>query len=272
MSVESAGNQSNEINGDELKENITLCTRAGTYQVNTEQESSGSNTTHSTPIASKKDFRHVHFLKCKNHCLAAPKWTKDNDECANCILFNSSPLPNRRLSTVKDVICYYFYLHATPAYHHQAADQDTATDIMNHWISCNVYTISLKSIVKRVSTLRTRYIYLKEYPKLKKKDKYWGEYNEFIEQRAKLFDIIGDDERIKNQENVWKVKMIEKDYKFYENMCCQPQLGYCSNVDKKWQRTEKRKHREADALEKRRAESESVTRSLKRNLLRGLTL
>ena len=138
MSVESAGNQSNEINGDELKEYITLCTRAGTYQVNTEQESSGSNTTHSTPIASKKDFRHKHFLKCKNHCLAAPKWTKDNDECANCILFNSSPLPKRRLPTVKDVICYYFYLRTTPAYHHQAADQDTTTDIMNHWISCNV--------------------------------------------------------------------------------------------------------------------------------------
>ena len=68
---------------------------------------------------------------------------------------------------------------------------------------CNVYTIWLSSIVTRVENLLKTYKHLKEHPKQKKDikkkvPKYWLDYATFIEQYPKLFDLIGDDARLKS--------------------------------------------------------------------------
>ena len=50
-------------------------------------------------------------------------------------------------------------------------------------------------------------------------------------------------ERIKAQENVWKVKMTARGHEFYSNQCLTPlpQIVYCStNIDAKWKKKQKR--------------------------------
>ena len=44
-----------------------------------------------------------------------------------------------------------------------------------------------------------KFKYLKNYPKMKKKDTYWREYNIFVTNCSKLFDMICDSDRIKGQ-------------------------------------------------------------------------
>ena len=153
-----------EISDDELKEYKTLCTRAHVYNSILEQ----SNASEKTPCTSKKDSRHKYHLKCKEHYLAGPTWVKVNDACTQCVLFTPSPLPSRRLPIVKQVLNYCFYLRSDPTYHHQSSDRDVAIDIMNHWIRCNVYTITLQNIVIRTANLLKTYKHLKDYPKQKK--------------------------------------------------------------------------------------------------------
>ena len=59
---------------------------------------------------------------------------------------------------------------------------------------------------------------MKNYPKMKKKDTYWRENNIFATNCSKLFDIIGDSDRIKGQELLWGVKMTDTDWQLYKNM------------------------------------------------------
>ena len=66
---------------------------------------------------------------------------------------------------------------------------------------------------------------------MKKKDTpYWREYNIFVTNCSKLFDVIGDSDRIKGQWLLWVVKMADSDWQFYKNMCLVPQIDYCGNI------------------------------------------
>ena len=64
----------------------------------------------------------------------------------------------------------------------------------------------------------------------------FGDYNIFVTNCSKLFDIIGDSYRIKGQELLWRVKMTDTGTSI--KICLVLQIGYCSNVDKKWEKTE----------------------------------
>ena len=55
---------------------------------------------------------------------------------------------------------------------------------------------------------------------MKKKDTCWREYNILVTNCSKLFDIIGDSDRIKGQELLWDVKMRGAVWQFYKNMSC----------------------------------------------------
>ena len=51
-------------------------------------------------------------------------------------------------------------------------------------------------------------------------------------------------ERIKAQENVWKVKITARGHEFYSNQCLTPlpQIVYCStNIDAKWKKKTEKK-------------------------------
>ena len=121
---------------------------------------------------------------------------------------------------------YYFHLKSV---NKGSVENNVTLDLINHWVNCNVYTQSRKTIKQRLMVILKKYKYLREYSKNKKKDTYWNEYRKFIIACRNLFDIIGSQERRKKQENIWKVKMTE-DLQFYKNMCLVPQIGYSSRI------------------------------------------
>ena len=99
---------------------------------------------------------------------------------------------------------------------------------------------------------------------MKKKDTYWKEYNIFATNCSKLFDIIGDSDKIKGQELLWGVKMTASDWQFYKNMFFLPQIGYSSNIDKKGEKTENRKQKTEEKQKKRKAEAIEYEMNLSR--------
>lgn len=68
---------------------------------------------------------------------------------------------------------------------------------MNQWVSCNVYPQIHKCVQKQLKDLNAKFNFLKDYPKMKKKDAYWKEHNLFVTNYSKFFDIINDSARIK---------------------------------------------------------------------------
>ena len=132
---------------------------------------------------------------------------------------------------------------------------------MNHWVKCNIYTQTRKTGQTRLTTHLEKLKYLKNYRKGKKKDKYWKQYDEFISASKQMLDIITSDDRIKAQEKIWKIKMIESDYQFHRNIPLVPQVGYCSSTDNQWKRTEKRKLKEEKQLRKERENSDEHERT-----------
>lgn len=99
----------------------------------------------------------------------------------------------------------------------------------------------------------SKYRDLKKYPTSKKKDKYCQDYDTFSNECARIFDIIGANERIVLQEKIWGVKMSKSNKSFYENQCLVPQVGCSTNfVDRKWEKTQKRKCDRHEKEEKKR--------------------
>ena len=147
----------------------------------------------------------------------------DNENSENCLIFEPQRFPNGRLPTLHGVMNYYFYLKSV---NKGSVENNVTLDLINHWVNCNVYTQSRKTIPQRLMVILKKYKYFREYPKNKKKVKYWNEYQKFIIACRNLFDIIGSQERRKKkQENIWKVKITEEDLQFYKNMCLIPQVG-----------------------------------------------
>ena len=227
MSLEK--NQTKEEGSEEaLDEEFKLLkTRANTYEVKigfTEITSGNA----SNPSNSKREMRHKNFLTCNiHHSINAKQWLKENENCENCLIFQPQRFPNGRLPTLHGVMNYYFHLKSV---NKGSVENNVTLDLINHWVNCNVYTQSRKTIKQRLMVILKKYKYLREYSKNKKKDTYWNEYQKFIIACRNLFDIIGSQERRKKQENIWKVKMTEEDLQFYKNMCLVPQIGYSSRI------------------------------------------
>ena len=89
---------------------------------------------------------------------------------------------------------YYFYLKSV---NKGSVENNVTLDLINHWVNCNVYKQSRKTIQQRLMVILKKYKYLREYSKNKKKDTYWNEYQKFIIACRNLFDIIGSQERRK---------------------------------------------------------------------------
>ena len=150
----------------------------------------------SNPSNSKREreIRHKNFLKCKiYHSTNAKQWLKENENCENCLIFEPQRFPNRRLPTLDGVMNYYFYLKSVDK---GSVENNVTLDLINHWVHCNVYTQSRKTM-QRIMVILKKYKYLREYPKNKKKGTYWNEYQKYIIACRNLFDIIGSQERRK---------------------------------------------------------------------------
>jgi hypothetical protein len=84
-----------EYDDDVAADYKTLITRAKTYTVKTLEPLSPNST-----IKKKENLRKKVFFKCKLHD-CGNDWSKENDDCSNCLLFKlSSSFPNGKLYPV----------------------------------------------------------------------------------------------------------------------------------------------------------------------------
>ena len=240
---------SDDQTNDTNEEYNLLVTRAKTY---CEPVPTSEDTLQYGP--KRKSTRKRHVIQCKLH--HKQKWNIECDNCSDCIKCIENTLPNGRLPTLQVVLDYLFELRSNAQDRGASIEGQAALDIMNHWIYCNVYTISRKAVVNKITESLKTFTQLREYPKSKKKDTYWERYDVFLEQYRQLFDIkYTTYERKKSQEKIWKVDMTERDEIFYENMKKTPQFGYCETfTDRKWANTVKRKLKEEESLLLRRTE------------------
>ena len=82
------------------------------------------------------------YLYSKEHVSSKSdkNWTITNDQCNQCIKFQSTThLPNGRLPLLKQVLCFTL----------EADLNESVIDLMLHWINCNVYTQSQKTVTEK---------------------------------------------------------------------------------------------------------------------------
>ena len=115
------------------------------------------------------------------------KGRSNNNDCANCIVFDRNLLPDAKLPTLHSIFCYYFYLRTSLDYNQKSVDDGVTLDVMNQWVSCNVYPQIHKCVQKQLKELNAKFNFLKDYPKVKKKDAYWKEHNLFVTNYSKFF-------------------------------------------------------------------------------------
>ena len=131
--------------------------------------------------------------------------------------------------------------------------RNSCLDVMLHWVYCNVYTVTYKTVKKKLEDHLQTYHTLRKYDHNKRKDKYWENVETFSGKCKSYFDIRADSSRTTSQERLRGVKMTPTDDKFYEQQCINLQPGYCSTfVDRKWGIISLRKKHENDILEKSR--------------------
>ena len=107
------------------------------------------------------------YLECKEHASSKSdkNWTITNDQCNQCIKFQSTTqLPNGRLPLLKQVLCFTL----------EADLNKSVMDLMLHWINCNVYTQSRKTVTEKLKKYKQELSDLRRYPKAKWSDTYWS--------------------------------------------------------------------------------------------------
>ena len=199
---------------DEEAEYDFLVTRAKFHQRTLESDADDS-----PQLQRKKSFSGK-FVSCSSHHSAADK------TCSDCVVFPmQDSLPNGRLPTGKQVLAYLFYLNYMEG-GPQKYVGNTAADVMNHWIACNVYTKTQKTVKTDIQKLLNTYNDLKKVSKAKKEGKFKDNLAQFSKQCNSLFDIkCTDAERLKRQEQLWNVKETDVERQFYAGQCKVPQVS-----------------------------------------------
>ena len=84
---------------------------------------------------------------------------------------SSSQLPLQRLPIAWEVLSYYLTkkseVGTAGGMYRDDPLYQSATDVMMHWVFCNVYTISFETVKKHLKQLFDNYRSLKNYPKKK---------------------------------------------------------------------------------------------------------
>ena len=224
-----------EINEDGEEYDI-LVTRATTY--------GRPQIDNATSTPQRKSGHKNNYIACKEHSKQMEKG------CEECIyLCYQGVLPHGRLPTLKQVISYILHVNMNNFGKNNYAD--IASDIMIHWISCNIYTITRKAVLNKIEQYMKIYKDLLKYPRSKKGETYYTRVSQFKEQCNCLFDIkCTDPARINVQEKLYGVRMSDDDKQFYINQTLQPQVGYCStSVDRKWLKTAIRRNAERTRID-----------------------
>ena len=86
----------------------------------------------------------------------------ENENSENCLIFEPQRFPNGRLPTLHGVMNYYFHLKSVDK---GSVENNVTLDLINHWVNCNVYTQSRKTIQQSLMVILKKYKYFREYPK-----------------------------------------------------------------------------------------------------------
>ena len=99
----------------------------------------------------KREMRHKNFLKCKiHHFINAKQWLKENESCENCLIFQPQRFLNGGLPTLHGVMNDYFYLKSVDK---GSVENNVTLYLINHWVNCNLYTQSRKTIQQRLMVI-----------------------------------------------------------------------------------------------------------------------
>ena len=112
-----------------------------------------------------------------------------------------------RLRTTSQVLAYYLTMNKNNVKTNNLVD--VCSDVMLHWVLCNVYTVTQKVVLTKLEQLVETYSNLKKYPRKKRKDTYFQNIENFRVEFGKLFDIKCNDQKcIKDQEKKCRVMLL----------------------------------------------------------------
>ena len=119
-----------------------LVTRAKCHRMELDSDSGASC---STPKPKRKHDNLAKFLLSGYHNSVVIKG------CRKCLVFPmQESLPNGSLPITKQVLSYLFYMTSSNS-GQQRVVRIVASDIILHWISCNIYTVTLKMYCNNLS-------------------------------------------------------------------------------------------------------------------------
>ena len=157
----------------------------------------GSSETKSTPVR-KSDRNEKYGLFCKTY--------KNEKYLTSCCFLWRTP--------------YLMADFQPQAKEHAGKNNVTevASDIILQWISCNICTMTCRSVVNKLEAKIETYRNLKKYPFAKRRTTFYMKLKQFCENCEQFFDIkCGDEYHRKKRETLWNVKQMVEDLKFYKN-------------------------------------------------------
>ena len=122
----------------------------------------------------------------------------------------------------------------------RAAREVVAQELVDVWVFCNVYPVSVKAVALRLETLAKSFKKLHSQPKNRRKnDNYSNLVANFMADINDLFDIFcKDNQQRRKVEEKYKLRMTESDFDFYNDQKG-PRIAKCLNVVEKLQPSDK---------------------------------
>ncbi|KAL5469197.1 hypothetical protein EMCRGX_G030420 [Ephydatia muelleri] len=170
--------------------------------------------------------------------------------------FESADLPHGVLPTNKAVIEVMLYLLRPRRAGQSQRSRSNAADMLasvlqEHWIFCNLYTISKKNIKKHITKLYEDFLKLLQTRDSRKNESYDAKVLAFNRDSAVMFDIFCTDACQRRKfENFYDVRMTENEWKFLEDQRGERKMYSQDHVDTQWTKTMTRRNNDLFALER----------------------
>ena len=173
-------------------------------------------------------------------------------------------LPPGQLPTKRNVIEVLLYtLRPKRAGQSQLKKQDAAAIVSSlvheHWIFCNVYTVTTHTISNRIIKLYEQFMSLVQTRISRQNDSFKAKASDFLDNVDTVFDVFCENERQrKGYENDNNVKMTETEWKFLQDQRTDRKMVCDGYVDRKWLKSMQRRSKDTEAWEKRRTVKEEL--------------
>ena len=182
--------------------------------------------------------------------------------------FEAPEFPSGKLPTKRDIIQNMLYLlRPRRAGQDQRSKNDAiqllAEILQEHWLFCNLYTLSTKSVKKHILDLYECFMKLVQTRESRRNDAYVAKVERFNTEANLTFDIFCEDESQRHKlETGWGIKMTTMEWDFLCDQRSDRKMVCEDFVDRKWAKTMERRSQDLKSLEKSRIASEEHRKSL----------